>query len=125
MKGEQAWGELVAPAPTALRPGRADAAWRVPSALLDGCLVVCGVHARIALSATSLPNGFERLTVLALPGEGEPCVASVRFRERAEARLFFDFQLRDAAGKPLVWAEGYRVEVLNPDDLNPDDGDAS
>ena len=112
VRGEQAWGELVAPAPAALRPSRPAATWRMPSALLDGCLVVCGVYARIALSLPSLPNGFARLVALGIPAENEPCLASVRFRERAEGRLLFDLELRTAAGRLLAWAEGYRVEVL-------------
>ncbi|MFN7953600.1 MAG: C45 family autoproteolytic acyltransferase/hydrolase [bacterium] len=114
VSGERAWGELLAPAPTALRPTRPHAEWRVPSAILDGCLVVCGVYARLALSATSLPSGFARLVLLALPDEAEPCLVAARFRERTESHLFFDFQLRTAAGRLVAWAEGYRVEVLDP-----------
>ncbi len=114
VRGEDAWGELLAPAATALRPSRPHALWRVPSAILDGCLVVCGVYARLALSATSLPSGFGRLVIEALPDEAEPCVVVARFRERTDSHLFFDFQLRAAAGRPLVWAESYRVEVLDP-----------
>ncbi|MFO0576434.1 MAG: C45 family autoproteolytic acyltransferase/hydrolase [Polyangia bacterium] len=110
-QGEQAFGELVAPA-ASLRPERPGAHFRLPAALLDGCLVACGAFARTRLGVLSLPDGFERLVVQRLPREGERCRLHLVLLSREELHLRFRFTLRDEAGEPLLWAEGYRAVVV-------------
>ena len=110
-EGEQAWGELVAPA-ASLRPERPGAHFRLPAALLDGCLVACGAFARTRLGLLSLPDGFERLVVQRLPRAGERCRLHLVLLSREELHLRFRFTLRDEAGEPLLWAEGYRAVVV-------------
>lgn len=111
--GQRAWAELLAPsAAESLRPERPDAHWRLPAALLDGCLVACGAFARAHLGLLSLPDGFERLTVHKLPQPGQRCRLQLELLRREELHLGFRFTLRDETGEPLLWAEGYRAVVV-------------
>lgn len=111
--GQRAWGELIAPsAAESLRPERPSAHWRLPAALLDGCLVACGAFARAHLGLLSLPDGFERLTVRRLPQPGQRCRLQLELVRREELHLGFRFTLRDDTGEPLLWAEGYRAVVV-------------
>jgi hypothetical protein len=86
--------------------------WRLPAALLDGCLVACGAFARGRLGLMSLPDGFERLTVLKLPRAEQRCRLHLELLRREPLHLHFRFTLRDDAGQPLLWAEGYRAVVV-------------
>lgn len=111
--GQRAFAELIAPsAAESLRPDRPDALWRLPAALLDGCLVACGAFARAHLGLLSLPDGFERLTVNKLPQPGQRCRLQLELVRREELHLGFRFALRDDTGEPLLWAEGYRAVVV-------------
>jgi hypothetical protein len=110
-----ACGELIAPSLTELRPQRPHGRWRTPAALLDGCLVACGAIARKQLDVLSLPGGFRKLTVLALPRPGERCRLHLRLIGRDERFLLFDFVLEDESQAPLLWAEEYRAIVLPAD----------
>ena len=111
---EEAFGELVAPPLCGLRPERPAAHWRLPAALLDGCLVACGAYSRLRLGLLSLPGGFARLTVLSLPAPNRTCWLALRLVEKSERNLFFDFVLTDENDRTLLWAAGYRAIVLAP-----------
>jgi hypothetical protein len=116
-----AWGELQVPPPSELRPQRPDALWRLPAALLDGCLVACGAYARRHLGQLSLPAGFARLHILRPPVPGQLCQLHLRLVDRKERFLHFDFTLRDAEGAPLLVAQGYRTVLITPEpDHEPD-----
>lgn len=131
-----AWGELVVPDPAALRRRTgilpvSDAStgilpvsgsntsvspvppiWRLPAALLDGCLVACGVFGRKRLGLMSLPAGADRLIVLRMPQAGEICQVCVRYLDQQERHLRFDFDLFGPDGVVLLAARGYRTVVL-------------
>jgi hypothetical protein len=108
----EAWGELIAPPLSDLRPARSAAGWRLPAALLDGCLVACGALARRQLGLLSLPGGFRRLVVQKLPAPDMVCRVALRLTSREERFLSFDFVLSDETDQPLLFAEGYRAIVL-------------
>jgi hypothetical protein len=108
----EAFAELIAPPRAALRPERPEAQWRLPAALLDGCLVACGAFARLRLGRLSLPGGFARLTVLGLPAPGTRCGLQLRLVAQRDRQLLFDFALHDEDRRPLLFAAGYRAITL-------------
>jgi len=110
--GDGGWGELVAPAAAALRRGRAGRRWLLPAALLDGCLVACGLYARERFGVVGVPAHLGELRVLAVPRAGTRCTVAFALRERDERSLRFDFTLADAGGRLVAVAADYRAAVL-------------
>ncbi len=110
--GITTWGFLMAPNPQSLRPQRRETPWRLPAALLDGCLLACGSFAYQYESVYSLPSQFERLVMLRHPEPGSVCLVELRFLRRDAASLYFDFILSDSSGRPVLWAIDLRMIIV-------------
>jgi hypothetical protein len=104
---------LVVPAPTSLVPGSRAKGWRIPAALLDGCLQAVGMLGRIHYSVVALPAGFGRLDVSprALAATGERVTLDVRFVQATDDVLVADFNVTAADG-PILSVRGYRAQVV-------------
>lgn len=112
LHAEGAWGRILAPPPTDLGEGRGPD-WVLPAAVLDACLVACGVFANQQLKVRQLPDAFERLRIGRLPRTGETCTVSVSLRGRQERNTCFDFTLVGDDGAVILDAEGHRCIILS------------
>jgi hypothetical protein len=111
MQATGAWGEIVAP-PVAELGGERARGWLVPAAVLDACLVTCGVFAYQVLGLRQLPHAFAAIRLGRLPRAGEVCTVRVQYRGRDQQRTRFDFVLSGDDGMPLLVVEGHHCVVL-------------
>jgi hypothetical protein len=102
---------MVAP-PVAEIGGPRTGRWRIPTVPLDGCLVVCGIYARQALSLRQLPQAFGRVRLGRLPEAGEACLVHVELRRREAQRIYFDFTLLGADGTIVLEVADYCAASL-------------
>ena len=101
---------LIARPPRELAGGRRGERWLIPSAVLDGCLVLCGTYSYIMLEGQiDLPQRFERIRVHGHPAEGEPCGCRFFFRGSDATGSRYDFCLVGADGRCLVAADAYQT----------------
>jgi NAD(P)-dependent dehydrogenase (short-subunit alcohol dehydrogenase family)/acyl carrier protein len=106
------WGRLLAPAPGIVAAPRGAAGWTVPVALLDGCLVACGVYSYILCGQrVEVPVRFERLQIAAAPRAGEQCTLRLLFRDSDPAKSLYDFVLFGDDGRPLLALHGLHLAV--------------
>ncbi len=101
---------LVARGPERGSPERGTAStWRLPAALLDGCLQATGLLARALFETYALPAGFGRIDVAprAVLASGETVIAEIVMRQERDD-LVADI-LVWSAGEPLLFLEGYRA----------------
>jgi hypothetical protein len=108
------WGSLVAPDPATLAaPRRADG-WPVPAALLDGCLMACGIYSFVMCGKRmEIPRRFDRLRLLADPVVGEACTVRLRFIGQDPTETTYDLVLYGADGRPLAALDGLRMAVMS------------
>jgi acyl transferase domain-containing protein/acyl carrier protein len=106
-----AWGEIVAPPVAELGGGRGQG-WLVPVAVLDACLVTCGVFAHQVLGLRQLPHAFTAIRLCRLPRARELCTVRVQYRGREQQRTCFDLVLSGDDGTPLLAIEGHRCILL-------------
>jgi hypothetical protein len=108
------WGGLVAPDPAELaEPRRADA-WSVPAALLDGCLMACGVYSFLMCGRRlEIPRVFGRLRLFSDPRVGESCTVRLRFGAQDERETTYDFVAYGADGRPLLAVGGLLMAVMS------------
>ena len=112
-----AWGEIVAPAVTEIGGARAPG-WVVPAAVLDACLVTCGVFAHQVLGLHQLPQAFASIRFGRsspsgrLPRAGERCTVRVQYGGRDQHRTRFDFVLSGDDGTSLLAVEGHHCILL-------------
>jgi hypothetical protein len=101
------------PAPTSLVPGSRADRWRIPAALLDGCLQAVGLLGRLLFSTIALPAGFGRVDVAprVLQAAGERADLVIAFREVTKDTLTADFSVSGADG-PLLSVAAYRAQVV-------------
>lgn len=103
---------LVVPPVEALVVGSKPERWRLPAALLDGCLQATGLLARLLYQQWALPAGFGRIDVAprATLASGETVLAELVLAHdgdevRADITVY-------SAGEPLLFLEGYRARGL-------------
>jgi acyl transferase domain-containing protein len=108
-------GRLVVPAPASLVLGSQASEWRIPAALLDGCLQAVGLLGRLLFHEVALPAGFDRVDVStrALEAAGEEVELVVRFGPRQGDELVADLCVIAADG-PILSVQRYRAQVLPP-----------
>jgi NAD(P)-dependent dehydrogenase (short-subunit alcohol dehydrogenase family) len=106
------WGRILAPPVTDLGGARASR-WLLPSAVLDACLVACGVFAQEQLKLRHLPRGFDSLRMARLPRTGEECTVRVIFRGREDRGTRFDFTLSGDDGTVILSVEGHHCTILS------------
>jgi NAD(P)-dependent dehydrogenase (short-subunit alcohol dehydrogenase family) len=106
------WGRILAPAVSEVGGSRGSR-WRLPAAVLDACLVACGVFARKQLEIRQLPRAFDRLRIHRLPRIGELCTVRANFRSRDDGTTCFDFTLGGDDGTVILDAEGHRCAILS------------
>jgi hypothetical protein len=104
-------GRIVAPSPASLGGARG-ASWLVPPAVLDACLVACGLFAVKVLGGLALPHGFDWLRLYRAPREGEQLTVRAWFRGREERSVRFDFVLYGEDAAPVLAAEGYSAMLV-------------
>jgi malonyl CoA-acyl carrier protein transacylase len=107
------WGRIVAPPPSALRPGTHAAAWRLPAAVLDACLQACSTLTYVCGGKYHLPHTIGRLHLGRAPATGESCIVLVQFREERDERTHFDFTLYGEDRRVILDAVDYRAAIIS------------
>jgi hypothetical protein len=107
------WGRLVAPAADIVAAPRGAAGWTVPVALLDGCIVACGVYSYILCGLrVEVPVKFERLRITSRPRSGEACIARLLFRGNDPRESIYDIVLFGDDGRALLAINGLHLAVM-------------
>lgn len=103
---------LTVPPVEALCPGSRGDSWRIPAALLDGCLQAAGVLGRLLSGVFALPSGFGRIDVSprAVVATGKPVLLEIR-QKREGDELVSDLYAT-SEGEPLLLVERYRAQIL-------------
>ena len=103
---------LVVPSPADLIPG-AEQGWRIPVALLDGCLQAVGMLGRLLFSVVALPAGFGRVDVApdVMNAAGQQVELVVRFHSQKSDQLIADLAV-SAPGGTLLSVDEYRAQVV-------------
>jgi hypothetical protein len=110
---EGGWGRIVAPPLAELAGPRGSRGWIFPVAVLDACVVACGTWVWWQFGGRlEVPYGFDRLSMLAHPREGELCTLRFAFRGHAGKHSKFDFTLFGDGGRPLVVVAGYQTVLI-------------
>jgi hypothetical protein len=112
LQADGGWGRIVTPSADEAGGGRTGM-WRIPTAVLDACLLACGAFGRRVLQLYQLPEGIESLRVRRLPDRGEILTARMHFRGRSETNTFFDFTLFGADGTAVLCAKGARFVAVS------------
>ena len=108
------WGRLVAPEADVVAAPRGAGGWTVPVALLDGCLVACGVYSYILCGQrVEVPVRFERLGIAEQARAGETCVVRLLFRGNDVRESVYDLELHGDDGRGLLAIEGLHLAVLS------------
>lgn len=105
-------GELLMDDPCRLRPDRPEARWHVPAALLDGCILACGIFCLTRLRLVCLPVGIDELVVTRTPDPGERCQLSFSMVDRGDAEVRLELRLDGTDGLPVLWCRGLRLTPL-------------
>lgn len=111
------WGQICAPTITEIGGKRADG-WIIPAAVLDACLVACGVFGKKVLKGYQLPQAFGLLRLGRLPREGEICTLYLGFKGKRDNTNSFDFTLFGEDGGVIFIAEDHRcvpVSRMDPE----------
>lgn len=112
MQSDGGWGRIIAPPLSELGEKRGNG-WIIPAAVLDACLVACGVFANTELKVNQLPLAFKRLRIDRLPRAGEHCTVRLNLRGRQDDSTYFDFALFGNDGTVILVAEGHRCVILS------------
>ncbi len=83
--------------------------WFLPPAVLDSCLVACGVDMFIQLEKrVEVPYGCEEFKLVRLPKPKEQCVLRLKYRGHDARHTTYDFTLFGADGGVILTAKSYR-----------------
>ncbi|MBI1346825.1 KR domain-containing protein, partial [bacterium] len=118
------WGKVVGVAAGDLGGAR-QGNWFLPVAMLDSCLVACGVDLFILMNKrVEIPQGIKHLQVGRLPSADETCTLRLFYRGNDEQHTTYDLYLFGKPGDLLLSAEGYRgVKTVKGADASLWDGD--
>lgn len=109
----RAVARLVVPPVEALVAGSKPEDWRLPAALLDGCLQAAGLVGRLLYRLTALPMGFGRVDVSprAVFATGEEVTLEIQIRRHGEDEILSNLLVVGADG-PLAYIERYRAKSI-------------
>jgi acyl transferase domain-containing protein/acyl carrier protein len=114
------WGRLVAPAADVVAAPRGAAGWTLPVALLDGCIVACGVYSYILCGLrVEVPVRFEQLRITGSPRAGETCVTRLLFRSNDERESVYDLVLFGDDGRAILALDGLHLAVISAERGRP------
>jgi NAD(P)-dependent dehydrogenase (short-subunit alcohol dehydrogenase family) len=83
--------------------------WFLPPAVLDSCLVACGVDMFIQLEKrVEVPYSCEEFKLVRRPQPKEQCVLRLHYRGHDARHTTYDFTLFGAEGDVILTANGYR-----------------
>jgi hypothetical protein len=110
------WGQIVAPPLSELAGPRSAEGWILPSAVLDACIVCCGVFVYFQFGGQlEVPLGIERMRWARQPRPGETCLVRYHFLGRDGRNSRFDFTLHGENDEPILQVIGYRSVRLGGD----------
>ncbi|MFO1093172.1 MAG: C45 family autoproteolytic acyltransferase/hydrolase [Planctomycetaceae bacterium] len=112
IQDDRLWGRMIAGSGTELCPSPHRTAWKLPSAVLDACLLACSVLTYVREKALHLPSGLDVLRFGDPPANNEPCQVAVQLRETIGSRAVYDFTLYGADGRVILDAQGYQATYL-------------
>jgi len=125
LQREMGWGKIVGAAANNLAGQRTGSRWFLPVAVLDSCLVACGVDLFILMNKrVEIPQQLEQLQIGRLPTADEACTLRMFYRGHTEQHTTYDLYLYGKPGDLLLVAQGYRgVRTVKGADASLWDGD--
>jgi NAD(P)-dependent dehydrogenase (short-subunit alcohol dehydrogenase family) len=106
------WARLATPDPTIVANPRDVTNWQVPLALLDGCLVACGVYSyAMCRKRFEVPQQFELLRLVDQPRVDEECLLCFQLVAQDSAHTTFDLFLYGEDRRPLLELRGLRMAL--------------
>lgn len=96
----------------ALRPDRPHGVWCTAPALLDGCLVACGLFCRDVLRRLCLPVGVDELWLGPCPAPGTEASLSWTLVDERADDIEMGFVLHDKDGQPVFVCRGLHVTPM-------------
>ncbi len=110
------WARLTAPDENSAAQPRGAAGWTVPIALLDGCIMACGVYSFVMCGQrVEIPRTFARIRFLSKAAVGEKCTARLFFRSQDAKTTVYDLSLFGADGRALLAIDGLSLAVMKPE----------
>lgn len=107
------WGRLVAPAGEIVAAPRSAEGWTMPVALLDGCLVACGVYSYILCGLrVEVPVKIDCLRITGTPRTGETCTARLHFRSSDVHESIYDLVLFGDDDRAILALNGLHLAVI-------------
>jgi acyl carrier protein len=107
------WARLTAATEDDAAAPRGAAGWTVPIALLDGCVMACGIYSYVMCGQrVEVPLRIDRFRIVSRPRAGEKCDARLRFREQGPRETTYDCVLFGADGRPLLAIDGLHLAVM-------------
>jgi uncharacterized metal-binding protein len=114
------WARLTAVSPEVVAQPRGAHGWTVPIALLDGCVMACGIYSYVMCGQrVEVPVRIDRFRLVSTPRPGEKCDGQLWFRGQDVRETAYDFVLFGADGRPLLALDGLHLAVMGPDRSRP------
>lgn len=107
------WGSLVAPKPSILAEPRQSDGWSLPAALVDGCLVACGIYSYVMCGQRrEIPERIDRLCLFSDPHDAELCTVRLHFINQGENETRYNLFLYGADSRPLLALNGLQMAKI-------------
>jgi hypothetical protein len=114
------WARLTAVPQDAAAQPRGARGWTVPIALVDGCIMACGIYSYVMCGQrVEVPVRIDRFRIVSQPRPGEKCESRLRFRGQDARETAYDFTLFGADGRPLLAIDGLHLAVMAPERSRP------
>jgi acyl carrier protein/3-hydroxymyristoyl/3-hydroxydecanoyl-(acyl carrier protein) dehydratase len=108
LQRESGWGKVTG-LPANNLAGARQGRWFLPAAVLDSCLVACGVDLFILMAKrVEIPQGIDEVLLQRLPEPNEACVMRLYFRGSDEKHTRYDLTLYGAKNDVVLMVKGYR-----------------
>ncbi|MFM8282251.1 MAG: SDR family oxidoreductase, partial [Planctomycetaceae bacterium] len=106
------WARLTAFDPDITAAPRTARGWTVPVALVDGCVMACGVYSYVMCGQrVELPVGWARARFVDAPRSGERCTARLRFVSQTPLQSVYDLVTFGDDERPLFSIEGLTLAL--------------
>jgi len=108
------WARLTAFDPDVTAAPRGARGWTVPVALVDGCVMACGVYSYVMCGQRiELPVGWDRARFVEAPRSGEKCTARLRFVSQTPGQSVYDVVAFGDDDRPLFSIEGLMLALAS------------
>jgi acyl transferase domain-containing protein/acyl carrier protein/NAD(P)-dependent dehydrogenase (short-subunit alcohol dehydrogenase family) len=107
------WARLTAVDENVVAQPRGARGWTVPVALLDGCVMACGIYSYVMCGQrTEIPRTIDRVRFFSKAADKEKCTARLYFRNQDAKTSIYDVVLFGADGRGILAVDGLRLAVM-------------